>query len=180
MQLQWEGEETHPPRPAAAFVTAQPGPTRSGSGSAGARRRWEQMEPEGKAATPGRAERSRAGPPAGELRAGSAPRPPAESSAGLGLPRPAGRRGTSFFPLLPLFFFFSLLLLQQHACSQLKPLLSGARPWREAPRLQPGPGAPPLGSVPFFWGAPGVGGWRQAPQSLVPRRLTMPGDCTFV
>uniref|UniRef100_A0A8B9E307 FYVE, RhoGEF and PH domain containing 3 n=1 Tax=Anser cygnoides TaxID=8845 RepID=A0A8B9E307_ANSCY len=47
MQLQWEGEETHPPRPAAAFVTAQPGPTRSGSGSAGARRRWEQMEPEG-------------------------------------------------------------------------------------------------------------------------------------
>lgn len=51
MQLQWEGEETHPPRPAAAFVTAQPGappgPTRSSSGSAGARRR-EEMEPEGK------------------------------------------------------------------------------------------------------------------------------------
>uniref|UniRef100_A0A8C3D2G9 FYVE, RhoGEF and PH domain containing 3 n=1 Tax=Cairina moschata TaxID=8855 RepID=A0A8C3D2G9_CAIMO len=46
MQLQWEGEETHPPRPAAAFVTAQPGPTRGGSASAGARRR-EQMEPEG-------------------------------------------------------------------------------------------------------------------------------------
>ncbi|XP_072732138.1 FYVE, RhoGEF and PH domain-containing protein 3 isoform X2 [Ciconia boyciana] len=49
MQLQWEGEETHPPRSAAAFVTAQPGapsgPTRSSSGSAGARRR-EQMEPE--------------------------------------------------------------------------------------------------------------------------------------
>ncbi|XP_064012342.1 FYVE, RhoGEF and PH domain-containing protein 3 isoform X3 [Pogoniulus pusillus] len=46
MQLQWEGEETHPPRSATAFVTAQPGPTRSSSGSAGARRR-EQMEPEG-------------------------------------------------------------------------------------------------------------------------------------
>ncbi|KAM6059524.1 FYVE, RhoGEF and PH domain-containing protein 3 isoform 6-T6 [Theristicus caerulescens] len=49
MQLQWEGEETHPPRSAAAFVTAQPGappgPTRSSSGSAGTRRR-EQMEPE--------------------------------------------------------------------------------------------------------------------------------------
>lgn len=48
MQLQWEGEETHPPRPAAAFVTARPSSARSGSGSAGARRR-EQMEPEGKA-----------------------------------------------------------------------------------------------------------------------------------
>ncbi|XP_050835294.1 FYVE, RhoGEF and PH domain-containing protein 3 isoform X6 [Serinus canaria] len=46
MQLQWEGEETHPPRPAAAFVTARPSSARSGSGSAGARRR-EQMEPEG-------------------------------------------------------------------------------------------------------------------------------------
>lgn len=48
MQLQWEGEETHPPRPAAAFVSARPSSARSGSGSAGARRR-EQMEPEGKA-----------------------------------------------------------------------------------------------------------------------------------
>ncbi|XP_074952737.1 FYVE, RhoGEF and PH domain-containing protein 3 isoform X2 [Phalacrocorax aristotelis] len=50
MQLQWEGEETHPPRSAAAFVTAQrgapPGRTRSRLGSAGARRR-EEMEPEG-------------------------------------------------------------------------------------------------------------------------------------
>uniref|UniRef100_A0A674H415 FYVE, RhoGEF and PH domain containing 3 n=1 Tax=Taeniopygia guttata TaxID=59729 RepID=A0A674H415_TAEGU len=46
MQLQWEGEETHPPRPAAAFVSARPSSARSGSGSAGARRR-EQMEPEG-------------------------------------------------------------------------------------------------------------------------------------
>ncbi|XP_063267308.1 FYVE, RhoGEF and PH domain-containing protein 3 isoform X3 [Prinia subflava] len=46
MQLQWEGEETHPPRPAAAFVTARPSSARSGSGSAGAQRR-EQMEPEG-------------------------------------------------------------------------------------------------------------------------------------
>ncbi|XP_072790726.1 FYVE, RhoGEF and PH domain-containing protein 3 isoform X2 [Taeniopygia guttata] len=45
MQLQWEGEETHPPRPAAAFVSARPSSARSGSGSAGARRR-EQMEPE--------------------------------------------------------------------------------------------------------------------------------------
>lgn len=51
MQLQGEGEEAHPPRSAAAFVTAQPGPTRSSAGSAGARRR-EQMEPEGKAASP--------------------------------------------------------------------------------------------------------------------------------
>lgn len=98
MQLQWEGEETHPPRSAAAFVTAQPGappgPTRGSSASAGARRR-DQMEPEGKAALrraapgpaacpggcPGGGTPAAPGPPASRPRGEvsvRAPRPPAE------------------------------------------------------------------------------------------------------
>lgn len=141
MQLQWEGEETHPPRPAAAFVTAQPGPTRSGSASAGARRR-EQMEPEGKAATPGRAGPGPRGAAPCGLRAA-----PAESSAGLGLPGPAGNffLSPSASPFLP-----------------PPPPVPGSQPFsagRDPGGRPPAPARAPAA----FWGAPGAGGRAPSP-----------------